>query len=618
MANKTEEREVARATGLSEAKKLVAMSMLTLIALIAVGIWTHPGDASGLRTGGLGDYFAGTGARSVSVSQVGVNQLAAEAGHARVAINFSWVLMTGFLVLFMQAGFALLTTGLTRAKNAGHMMMLNFSAFVIALVPYYLFGFAFHFGGVAPVANLGGTGALNGLAPNLSNWGLIGTRGFLLQTGKTYDVGVLALFLFEVVFMETAGYILIGAIAERVSFAGVIIAELAMGGLIYPIFGNWVWGGGWLAHLGQTFHLGHGAVDFAGSGVVHATGGMAAAALAIVLGPRIGKFNRDGSPNAIPGHNLGYVVLGTLILLFGWMGFNPGSTLGATDLRIAVVAVNTLLASCFGAIAAMAWTNARWGKPDISMSCNGMLAGLVAVTGSCAFIAPWAACVIGLVAGFLVCWGVWFLDHRARIDDPCGAISVHGLCGIWGLLSVGLFADGTYGAGWNGVSGTVRGLFYGGGLSQLGAQAAMVVVGAVWAFGSMYLLFVFIRRFVKIRVSPEVEVAGLDMAEFGAVCYPEFVLRSATNAHLSPAEAGLLVLPQDAGDTREAEPSTEVLDELAALASPSTWPCSAVRSGQRDVETPPPRPDLRRDDHRQRPGQYADRALPATTSRPSG
>lgn len=514
---------------MGNAKMLAALSLFTLLALIVIGRLTHPGDAAGLRTGGTADFLAATGTKSVPISQVGVNRLANEAGRARVAINFTWLLMTGYLVLFMQAGFALLTTGLTRAKNAGHMMMLNFSAFAIALIAYYAIGFAFHFGGVAPIANLGGVTALNSLKP-AGSWGLIGLKGFFLQSGGSYDVGVLALFMFEVVFMETAGYIIIGAIAERITFAGLIVAELAIGGIIYPIFGNWVWGGGWLAHLGQTFHLGHGVVDFAGSGVVHATGGFAALALAILLGPRIGKFTKDGKPNAIPGHDLGYVVIGTFILLFGWMGFNPGSTLGATDLRISVVAVNTLLSACFGAVAAMVWTNWKWGKPDISMACNGMLAGCVAITAPCAFVAPWASVVIGLIAGVIVCYGVWFFDHVARVDDPCGAVSVHGLCGVWGVLSVGLFADGTYGAGWNGVGGTVKGLLYGD-PGQLAGQIVGVMINVAWAFGVTFAMFSLIRRFVKIRVAPDVELEGLDMPEFGAVCYPEFVLARTGGGH---------------------------------------------------------------------------------------
>src|SRR5438552_3651607 len=359
----------------------------------------HHADPAGLKTGSVSDFQTAVGGdptvKDVPVSQVGINQLANEAGHLRVSINFTWLLMTGYLVLFMQVGFALLVTGLTRAKNAGHMMMMNVAAFAVAFVAYYACGFAFHFGGVAPVANLGGVARLDRIWPH-GHAGLLGLRGFFLQSHGTYDVGVLALFLFQVVFMETAGYIIIGAIAERISFAGFLLAELAMGAVIYPVYGNWVWGGGFLAHLGSSMHWGHGSVDFAGSGVVHATGGWAALALAVILGPRIGKFNKDGTPNAFPGHNLGYVVVGTMILLFGWMGFNPGSTLGATDLRISVVAVNTNLAAVAGAASAMVVWAMMFGKPDISMACNGMLAGLVAITAPCAFVNANSAVIIGV------------------------------------------------------------------------------------------------------------------------------------------------------------------------------------------------------------------------------
>ena len=331
----------------------------------------------------------------------------------------------------------------------------------------------------------------------------------------------MVMFLFQVVFMETAGYIIIGAIAERISFAGFLVAEVAIGAVVYPIYGMWIWGGGWMAHLGTSLHLGHGAVDFAGSGVVHATGGWAALALAMVLGPRIGKFNKDGSVNPIPGHNIPYVVIGTLILVFGWMGFNPGSTLGATDLRIGLVAVNTLLSACTGFVMAMALTNVKYGKPDISMSCNGMLAGLVAITAPCAFVAPWASVIIGAIAGVLVVYSVAFFDRRG-IDDPCGAISVHGTCGAFGVLALGLFADGTYGAGWNGVNGNVKGLFYGDG-GQFVAQVFHLVIGFIWAWGIMWLIFKVASKFIQVRVSPEVEIQGLDMPEFGVLAYPDFV-----------------------------------------------------------------------------------------------
>jgi Amt family ammonium transporter len=302
----------------------------------------------------------------------------------------------------------------------------------------------------------------------------------------------------------------------------------------------WMWGGGWLSQLGNgMFKLGNGAVDFAGSGVVHATGGWAALALAMIIGPRIGKFNKDGTPNAFPGHNLGYAVIGTLVLTFGWMGFNPGSTFGATDLRIAVVAVNTLLAASAGAVVAMAWTNAKWGKPDISMTCNGMLAGLVAITAPCAFVAPWAAVAIGIIAGFVVVYAVELLDKRAKIDDPCGAIAVHGFCGAWGLLAVGLLADGTYpdkAVGWNGVLQPVKGVIPAildgdklfathGAMSQLGAQVIDIGVGFFWAFGITYVIFTIAKRFMAIRVAPEVEI--------GQVCYPDFVLRAETHTGIT-------------------------------------------------------------------------------------
>ena len=516
---------------MSRGKKFVALSLMTFIVLIVLGAaWGHhsPGDTTGPVSKAVSNYPT---TKSVPVSAVGVNELASSTGQLGVSINFMWVLLTGFLVLFMQVGFAFLVTGLTRAKNAAHMMMMNVSAFAVALLAYYAVGFAFQFGGIAPIAGLGGVAPLSGIFGHGSA-GIIGFHGFFLQSGGSYDVGVMVLFLFEVVFMETAGYIIVGAIAERISFAGFLLAEVCMGAIIYPIYGQWMWGGGWLAHLGTgPLSLGHGAVDFAGSGVVHATGGWAALALAMVLGPRIGKFNKDGSANAIPGHNIPFVVVGTLILVFGWMGFNPGSTLSAIDNRIGVVAVNTLLAACAGFVLAMIVTDVKYGKPDISMSCNGMLAGLVAITAPCAFVAPWAAVVIGTVAGILVVYSVEMFD-KLGIDDPCGAISVHGMNGAWGVLSVGLFADGTYGTGWNGVNGTVKGLFYGDG-GQLVAQLFHVVVGFIWAWGITWLIFTIAKNFMQIRVSPEVELEGLDMPEFGVLAYPDFVLHHSAAGHVT-------------------------------------------------------------------------------------
>jgi ammonium transporter, Amt family len=458
-------------------------------------------------------------------------KLADSVGHVRIATNFGWTLSTGYLVLFMQAGFALLTCGLVRKKNAAHLMMLNFAAYVFAFIAYYVCGFAFQFGAAAVNAaptNLGGTPTLNSFLLGSGSWGLLGGNGFFLS-GPAYDAGVNVLTLFEVVFMETAGYIIVGAICERITFSAFILTELAMGALIYPIFGCWVWGGGWLSQLGTSFGLGHGYVDFAGSTVVHAIGGFAAMALAVILGPRLGKYGKDGKINAFPAHNIVFVVTGTFILLFGWMGFNPGSTLGATDLRISVVAINTNLAAIFGSASAMLFWYWRFGKPDISMACNGMLAGLVAITAPCAFVNPTSAVIIGIAAGVLVCLGVLFNDRVLKVDDPCGAISVHGYCGLLGGVSLGIFADGTYGAGWNGVGaasylGTagqgVTGLLYGDS-SQFMVQLIGATVAAAWAFGATFVLFKTVNAVKSMRVSPEVELEGLDLPEYGGLAYPD-------------------------------------------------------------------------------------------------
>jgi len=458
-------------------------------------------------------------------------KLADAVGHLRIATNFAWTLNTGYLVLFMQAGFALLTCGLVRKKNAGHLMMLNFAAYVFAFLAYYAVGFAFQFGAVevnaAPV-NLGGTPTLNRFLIGDGLWGFVGGKGFFLS-GPGYDVGVNVLMLFEVVFMETAGYIIVGAICERITFWAFLLCELFVGGLLYPIFGCWVWGGGWMSQWGTTLGLGHGYVDFAGSTVVHAVGGFCAMALAIILGPRIGKYGPDGKARAFPAHNVVFVVAGTFILLFGWMGFNPGSTLGATDLRISVIAVNTNLAAVAGAASAMTVWYFMFGKPDISMACNGMLAGLVAITAPCAFVGANASVLIGLLAGIVVCAGVLFNERVLKVDDPCGAISVHGYCGWLGAVFVGIFADGTYGAGWNGIGATsylgtagqgVTGLLHGD-TSQFVSQLLGATIAAAWAFGATFAVFKLVNAVKSMRVPSDVELEGLDVPEFGLPAYPE-------------------------------------------------------------------------------------------------
>jgi ammonium transporter, Amt family len=458
-------------------------------------------------------------------------KLADGVGHLRIATNFAWTLNTGYLVLFMQAGFALLTCGLVRKKNAAHLMMLNFAAYVFAFLAYYAVGYAFQFGAVALNAaptNLGGIPTLNHFLIGHGQWGFVGGKGFFL-TGPAYDSASNVLTLFEVVFMETAGYIIVGAICERITFWAFLLCELFIGAILYPISGCWTWGGGWLSQIGSTLNLGHGYVDFAGSSVVHAVGGFCAMALAIILGPRLGKYGPGGKIRVFPAHNIVYVVTGTFLLLFGWMGFNPGSTLGATDLRISVVAVNTNLAAVAGSAAAMLLWYLLFGKPDITMACNGMLAGLVAITAPCAFVSPTSSVVIGLLAGCLVCGGVIFNDRYLKIDDPCGAISVHGYCGWFGAVCVGIFADGTYGAGWNNVGATsylgraglgVTGLLHGD-ARQFLCQLMGATLYAAWAFGATYGVFWCVNKVKSMRVAPEVEEEGLDVPEFGMTAYPE-------------------------------------------------------------------------------------------------
>jgi Amt family ammonium transporter len=284
-----------------------------------------------------------------------------------------------------------------------------------------------------------------------------------------------------------------------------------------------------MSQLGASMHLGHGYVDFAGSTVVHAVGGFCAMALAVILGPRLGKYDKYGQPVAFPAHNIVFVVTGTFILLFGWMGFNPGSTLGATDLRISDIAINTNLAAVAGSATAMLFWYFMFGKPDISMACNGMLAGLVAITAPCAFVGPNAAVLIGIVAGVIVCAGVLFNERVIKVDDPCGAISVHGYCGWFGAVAVGIFADGAYGAGWNGVGATsylgtagkgVTGLIHGD-VSQFVTQLGGATLCAVYAFGVTYIVFKVVNAIVPLRVSNAVELEGLDVPEFGMLAYPE-------------------------------------------------------------------------------------------------
>ena len=486
-------------------------------------------DPSGANTGGAADVVgASAGAptaddlKNLGPKEPLAAKLADTIGHNRIAINIVWTLVAGFLVMFMQAGFAMVETGFVQAKNAGHTMAMNFMVYALGMLGYWLCGFALQMGGAGAGPLSGGTALLtNEFTIHLfgKDFGLFGTTGFFLS-GVSYDASIFALFLFQMVFMDTTATIPTGSMAERWNFKSFVIYGIFVGAILYPLFANWVWGGGWLSQLGKNFGLGHGHVDFAGSSVVHMTGGVAALAGAMVLGPRLGKF-KDGKPMAIPGHDIPMAVVGTFILAFGWFGFNAGSSLAGTDLRIGVIATNTMLASAAGAFSSMAYMWLRYGKPDISMMCNGMLAGLVAITAPCAFVTAPSAVLIGAIAGILVCISVFFVERTLKVDDPVGAFSVHGVNGAWGVLSLGLLADGTYGDGFNGVQGTVKGLFYGDS-SQFIAQCIGTATNFIYVFVVAYVFFKILDMVMGIRVSPEVELEGLDQAEVAVTAYPDF------------------------------------------------------------------------------------------------
>jgi Amt family ammonium transporter len=496
------------------------------------------GDPGGTLTGTISDV-------PVSNSNVGLTapDVATQVGQNKIAINFVWTLVAGFLVMFMQAGFAFVEAGLCRVKNANHTYMMNFAVYTVGLFSYWLIGFAIQMGGAAGNGNLGGLQSLtteHSISLFGTTWGLFGGAGLFLA-GHTYDVGVMVIFLFEMVFMDTALTIVTGVCAERWKFLAFCVSSSIMGAITYPLYGNWAWGAGWLSQLGTNVGLGHGYCDFAGSGVVHAVGGLTGLAVGLIVGPRIGKFNRDGSSNPIIGHDISAVMIGCFILAFGWFGFNPGSTLGASasgNLRIGTIAVDTMLAGCTGTLGAMLYMWMKKGKVDASMSGNGLLAGLVAITAPSGFVSPINSCIIGLIAGVLVCLSAAFVENVMKVDDPVGAVSVHGTCGLWGVLAVGLFADGTsnYGGGWNGVDGSVRGLFYGD-PGQLAAQlvAISTLLGFVFTFS--FLVNLVVEYFIGQRVSIETEVAGLDLPEMGQLGYPEFVFKPEPDVLVNAAKA---------------------------------------------------------------------------------
>ncbi len=442
-----------------------------------------------LAVAGVGALWAGA---ALAADPTGASTLKADPG---APVDYVWVLVCGFLVMFMQAGFACVEAGFCRSKNTTNLFTKNLLDFVAGSLAFWALGFAILMG---------------------KDWhGLIGTSGFFLA-GDSYDVGTYLSFFWQMVFCATAATIVSGAVAERIKFSAYLLYSVAISAVIYPIYAHWVWGGGWLSRL--PYGLGH--LDFAGSGVVHAVGGLVGLAGAIVLGPRYGKFDREGKPRAIPGHNIALAALGVFILWFGWYGFNPGSTFSAHHLRISVIAVNTTLAASAASLTALLIILLKTGKWDLGMALNGVLAGLVAITAPCAWVESWAAVVIGIVAGIILVIGVYLLE-ALKIDDPVGAVPVHGFNGLWGLISVGLFADGTYG-NYAITPPFVKGLFYGGGAGQLIAQLIGAAVLFAWAFGCGLILFKFLDLLIGIRVSPREEIQGLDILEHGTPAYPEF------------------------------------------------------------------------------------------------
>jgi Amt family ammonium transporter len=448
-------------------------------------------------------------------------ELAKQVADLQTSINLVWTLVAAFLVMFMQAGFALVETGLTRAKNAAHTMAMNVMVYAIGIVGFWAIGFGLQMGGVGALATFGGETTLSSefaLHFGSKVFGLFGTTGFFL-TPAVFTPAVAATFLFQMVFMDTTATIPTGALAERWKFSAFVLFSFIAVTLIYPVYANWVWGGGWLSQLGTNFGLGHGHVDFAGSSVVHMTGGMMALVGMRHLGARAGKFGKDGTVHPMPGHSVPMVVLGTIILAFGWFGFNAGSTLAGTDSQIAIIATNTMIASAGGGLTAYLYLQFRYGKPDVTLVCNGLLAGLVAITAPCAFVGASEAMLIGGIAGVLAVVAAVFVERKLKLDDPVGAVAVHGANGIFGILAVGLFANGTYGDGLNNVPGKVVGLFHGGGFGQLGAQCIGIIANIVYVGVVASLGMWVVGKIVGSRSTPEDEFAGLDLGEIGVAGY---------------------------------------------------------------------------------------------------
>ncbi|MGE9297213.1 MAG: ammonium transporter [Puniceicoccales bacterium] len=420
----------------------------------------------------------------------------------QVTADILWLIVAAVLVFFMQAGFAMVESGLTRAKNACNIILNNFLDFGFGAIAFLAIGYSIMYGS--------GSGFVGWSADYFFMKAAVVSPENI--TGASYEA---AGWVFQVVFAATAATIASGAMAERTKFLGYVIYSVIITALLYPITGHWIWGGdGWLSSMGMR--------DFAGSTVVHSVGAWAGLAGAIILGARAGKFDKEGRALPIPGHNLPMATLGGFILFFGWFGFNAGSTLAAVD-GLAYVAMTTLLAAAAGTIGAAVTTWFKFGKPDLSMTINGCLAGLVSITASCASVTPIGAVAIGLVGGVLVVFSVLFIERSLKIDDPVGAVSVHGVCGAWGTLSVGLFGSAAVDTAIWGADGAIRdGLFYGGGLAQFGIQLAGVAAVFAFTFVTGYVMFSAINKTVGLRVSKEEELEGLDLGEHGNEAYADF------------------------------------------------------------------------------------------------
>jgi ammonium transporter, Amt family len=448
------------------------------------------------RSGWPRKLLGGAGVAALAVGFIFANPAAAQDADAASAVQANldnvWILLAAVLVIFMQAGFALVEAGLTRAKSVANIMMKNLIDFCAGAVAFLAVGYAIAFGG-----NFDGSGKF------------FGADGFFLGDGA-FAYGTLTptvTFMFQVAFAATAATIVSGAMAERTKFTAYLIYSFVISLVIYPVVVRWQWGGGWLFQLDTPYH------DFAGSSIVHMVGGVTAFWGAKALGPRIGKYI-DGKPQAILGHNIPYAILGCFILLVGWYGFNPGSELAA-DSAIGGIAVTTTAAGAMGALVAMATVWIRSGKPDVGMTGNGLLAGLVGITAGCAAVTPQAALIIGAVAGVLVVFAVDFVERVLKVDDPVGAVSVHGICGIWGVLAVGLFARQDVEGFWK------QGLLYGGGTDQLVSQVIGIVAITAWVSATACILFYGIKAAHGLRVSEEEELAGLDVLEHGSPGYGE-------------------------------------------------------------------------------------------------